>query len=75
MYAYLMQEALDILPVVTHSGLLNANLCSVAEQRQQLSVEYATAWGAILLECSHALQVIVLGCSFVDCVPDEQRVV
>lgn len=75
MYVYLVHKGLDILPVVAHSGLLNANLCSVAEQRQrqQLSVEYATAWGATLLECSHALQVIVLGClgcSFVDFVPD-----
>lgn len=48
-----MRQALNIIPVVRHSGLLNANLYSVAEQRQQLSAEFA-AWGVTLLERSHA---------------------
>lgn len=53
LFVYLAHEALNISPVPRHRGLLNANVCSVAEQRQLLSVELV-AWGVTLLECSHA---------------------
>lgn len=53
LFVYLVHDALNIFPVLRHSGLLNANVYSVVEQRQQLSVEYA-AWGVTLLECCHA---------------------
>lgn len=51
-FVYPMHKAF-IFPVLRHSGQINGNICSVAEQRQQLSVEHAAAWGVTLLECSH----------------------
>lgn len=69
LFVYLVLKALNILPVLKRSGLVNANVFSVAEQRQQLSVERA-AWGVTLLECSHACRSlcwsVCLGC-VVDC--------
>lgn len=52
LFVYFLHEALNIFSVLRHSGLLNANVYSVAEQRQQLSVECG-AWGVTLLECGH----------------------
>lgn len=52
-FVYLVDEALNIFPVQRHGGLLNANVHSVAEQRQQLSAE----------------RVLSVGCNFVGMQP------
>lgn len=76
LFVYLVHKARNIFPVRRHSGLLHANVDSVAEQRQQLLVEFA-AWGVTLLECGHACRSLCWSVwALVLCivVPDEQRV-
>lgn len=64
---FILCTRLKISSCTRHSGLVNANVDSVAEQRQQLSAELA-AWGVTvgMCPCSQVIVLLCLGCCFLD---------